>query len=204
MREALHDEPSATNLKALLQAARTLSERLKNADTREWREAISGTLKKVILGAGALRLVFSRQGLRNCLGDNSATPDEVDAEWISEVQYELRNRGRQLRIVQRGQNRESQSRPNPALLKLLRRAHDWRRQLETSAPISVADLARKNGVSSSYFTRVLRLAYLAPDIVEAVVRGRQPVDLMANQLVRMQDLPLDWPSQREYLGFPAT
>ena len=75
-------------------------------------------------------------------------------------------------------------------------------QLETSAPISVADLARMNGVSSSYFTRVLRLAYLAPDIVEAVVRGRQPVDLMANQLVRMQDLPLDWPGQRESLGFP--
>ena len=75
-------------------------------------------------------------------------------------------------------------------------------QLETSAPISVADLARMNGVSSSYFTRVLRLAYLAPDIVEAVVRGRQPVELMANRLVSMQYLPLDWPGQRECLGFP--
>jgi len=53
-----------------------------------------------------------------------------------------------------------------------------------------------------YFTRVLRLAYLAPDIVEAVVRGRQPVELMANRLVSMQYLPLDWPGQRECLGFP--
>ena len=69
--------------------------------------------------------------------------------------------------------------------------------------VTQTSLSCQYRVSSSYFTRVLRLAYLAPDIVEAVVRGRQPVDLMANQLVRMQDLPLDWPSQREYLGFPA-
>ncbi|MBW2712928.1 MAG: recombinase family protein [Deltaproteobacteria bacterium] len=201
MSEAFHDEPSAKTLKALLHAAKNLADRLKNADPQKWREAISGTLKKVILGAGALRLIFSRQGLRKSLGDNST--GDADTEWICEVQYELRNRGRQLRIVPIGQVRESQSRPNPALLKLIRRAHSWRQQLETSAPVSVADLARKNGVSSSYFTRVLRLAYLAPDIVEAVVCGRQPVDLMADQLVRMQDLPLDWPSQREYLGFPT-
>jgi DNA invertase Pin-like site-specific DNA recombinase len=204
MREAFHDELSATKLKSLFRTAKTLAGQLDTASTQEWRDSISGMLKKVILGAGALRLIISMRGLRKMLGDNALTAEDADAEWICEVQYELRNRGRQLRIIPKGEVQESQSRPNPALLKLFRRAHDWRRQLETSAPISVADLARKNGVSSSYFTRVLRLAYLAPDIVEAVVRGLQPVDIMANQLVRMQDLPLDWPGQRQALGFPAT
>ena len=58
-------------------------------------------------------------------------------------------------------------------------------------------------MNASYFTRVLRLAYLAPDIVEAIVFGRQPRDLSANRLVRRLDLPTDWAGQREYLGFPA-
>jgi site-specific DNA recombinase len=50
---------------------------------------------------------------------------------------------------------------------------------------------------------VLRLAYLAPDIVEAIIEGRQPSELTVNRLVRMHDVPIDWPGQREYLGFPA-
>ena len=58
-------------------------------------------------------------------------------------------------------------------------------------------------MNASYFTRVLRLAYLAPDIVEAIVAGRQPPNLSANRLVRMLDLPMGWSGQREYLGLPA-
>jgi len=64
-------------------------------------------------------------------------------------------------------------------------------------------LAATNGVNPSYFTRVLRLAYLAPDIVEAIVAGQQPSELTANRLVRMHDVPIDWTGQREHLGFPA-
>jgi hypothetical protein len=58
-------------------------------------------------------------------------------------------------------------------------------------------------VNASYFTRVLRIAYLAPDIIEAIVEGRQPPDLTANKLVRLKKLPLSWPDQRQALGFPA-
>jgi len=41
-----------------------------------------------------------------------------------------------------------------------------------------------------------------PDIVEAIVTGRQPSNLSAKRLVRMLDLPMDWSGQRDYLGFP--
>ena len=67
----------------------------------------------------------------------------------------------------------------------------------------MTDLAATNNVNPSYFTRVLRLAYLAPDIVEAIVAGRQPPELTANRLVRIHDLPIDWPGQRGHLSFPA-
>ena len=61
-------------------------------------------------------------------------------------------------------------------------------------------MAATNGVNPSYFTRVLQLTYLAPDIVEAIVTGQQ---LTANRLSRMQDVPIDRRGQREHLGFPA-
>jgi len=64
------------------------------------------------------------------------------------------------------------------------------------------DLARINGVNGSYFTRVLRLAYLGPDIVEAIVDGRQPINLTATTLLRMHDMPISWVHQRRLLGFP--
>ena len=122
--------------------------------------------------------------------------------WAYEVPYKLRNRGRQLKILPEGTAQATPSEPDPTLLKLLRRAHAWRQQLETGPPETISDLAAANGVNASYFTRVLRIAYLAPDIIVGIIEGRQPPELTANKLVRLKDLPIGWADQREYLGFP--
>jgi site-specific DNA recombinase len=53
----------------------------------------------------------------------------------------------------------------------------------------------------SYATRLLRLTYLAPDIVAAVLAGKQQVGLTANKLMADTRLPLDWRYQRKALGF---
>ena len=57
----------------------------------------------------------------------------------------------------------------------------------------------EEGISSSYVTRLLRLAFLAPDIVTAIVNGRHPPQLTANRLMDDTRLPLDWTAQRELL-----
>jgi len=137
------------------------------------------------------------------LGQFPGSKETRDATWSFEVPYELRNRGRQLRIVPDTLTTSTDSNPDPTLLKLLRRAHGWRQQLETGSSRTISDLAASNGVTPSYFTRVLRIAYLAPDIVQAIIDGNQPPELTANRLVRVKDLPIDWPGQREALGFPA-
>jgi len=59
----------------------------------------------------------------------------------------------------------------------------------------------REGVSRSYFTRVVRLSYLAPDITQAVLEGRQPRDLTAEKLLAHSRLPLAWRDQRTALGF---
>jgi hypothetical protein len=58
-------------------------------------------------------------------------------------------------------------------------------------------------VDEGDFSRFLPLAFLAPDIVEAIVAGRQPPELTAERLKRIGKLPLDWSEQRKVLGFAA-
>jgi hypothetical protein len=64
-----------------------------------------------------------------------------------------------------------------------------------------AALAKREGVSPSYFTRLVRLSYLAPDITQAILEGPQPRDLTADQLLAHSRLPLAWQEQRTLLGF---
>lgn len=54
--------------------------------------------------------------------------------------------------------------------------------------------------SSSYVTRVIYLAFMAPDIVQRIVRGEQPVELTADRLIRMGPLPDAWADRRAQLG----
>jgi site-specific DNA recombinase len=57
-------------------------------------------------------------------------------------------------------------------------------------------LARREGVSPSSFTRLVRLSYLAPDITQAILDGRQPCDLTADKLLAHSRRPLAWHEQR--------
>ena len=62
---------------------------------------------------------------------------------------------------------------------------------------------RHLGVDDGEISRILPLAFLAPAIVEAIVEGRQPVELTVRKLVRLKPVPALWVDQRRALGFPA-
>jgi len=66
---------------------------------------------------------------------------------------------------------------------------------------SIAKLAEREGVDDRYVSCALPLAFLAPEIVEAIRQGAQPADLNATKLVRRIDLALDWNVQKRQLGF---
>jgi site-specific DNA recombinase len=54
-------------------------------------------------------------------------------------------------------------------------------------------------VDKSYVSRVVNLAFLAPDIIESIISGHQPADLNVEKLMKRTDLPLDWVQQRQLL-----
>ena len=93
------------------------------------------------------------------------------------------------------------AKPDARLVKLLIRACRFNAALLDSDDAPFATLAKREGVSPSYFTRLVRLSYLAPDITQAILEGRQPRELNADKLLAHSRLPLAWSEQRTALGF---
>jgi hypothetical protein len=91
-------------------------------------------------------------------------------------------------------------RRDPALIRLIAGAYAARQAVETSSD-DVNSIARAQGRDKDYFARLVRLGYLAPDIVTAILDGRQPATLTRQRLARFSKLPIDWPAQRHLLGF---
>jgi hypothetical protein len=89
---------------------------------------------------------------------------------------------------------------DPALIKTILRAHRFHRKLMQGTAGKFAELAQGEAINRTYFTRLLRLAYLAPDITEAILDGRQPSGLTATTLIE-RSLPPSWAAQRCQLGF---
>ncbi len=79
------------------------------------------------------------------------------------------------------------------LIKAVARAFRWRRMLETGRFATINELAAAEKINSSYVSRVLRLTLLAPDIVEAILDGRQPEGMTLLGL--MEPLPAFWGEQ---------
>jgi hypothetical protein len=90
-------------------------------------------------------------------------------------------------------------RRDDTLIKALVRAHRWRRKIESGQAKSITDLAEQEGVTDAYVCRLLPLTCVAPDIMEAILDGRQPKGLRLAEM--LGNGPLDWNEQRETWGF---
>ncbi|MGF1500465.1 MAG: hypothetical protein ACFBSD_01500 [Paracoccaceae bacterium] len=112
------------------------------------------------------------------------------------------------RIVKRGGRKEMQMpegaaqarRTDSTLVKALARAFRWKRMLESSEFTTIAELAEREGIAPSYMTRVLRLTLLAPDIVEAILDGKQGPEVTLAKV--LEPFPGEWSSQVAR-GMPA-
>ena len=109
------------------------------------------------------------------------------------------------RVVKRGGRKEMQlpesaaqaRKPDNTLVKALARAFRWKRLIDSGEFATIADLAEREGIAAPYLARTMRLAQLAPDLVEAILDGRQPRDLTLEAL--RGQISEEWSKQTETL-----
>jgi hypothetical protein len=115
------------------------------------------------------------------------------------VPLTLRKRGgRKLVIAPEGSTwAPPRRRVDNAMVKAVARAFRWRKLMEAGTYATVEEIAVAEKINASYVSRVLRLTLLAPDIVDAILDGRQPTWLQLETLLKPG--PVDWEAQRRLL-----
>jgi hypothetical protein len=106
--------------------------------------------------------------------------------------------GQKLILTPGGLAPRGASAADTTLVKALARAFRWRRMMEAGRYGTIDELAAAEKINSSYVSRLLRLTLLSPDVVEAILDGRQPEGMTLPGL--MEPFPIIWPEQRLIMG----
>ena len=132
--------------------------------------------------------------------DLQRTPDANDPTITFTVPARLKRTGMETRLLIDGADGSSRRNPDYSLHRLLARAYRYNDMVMRSDGKTMTQLAAEAGVVRSYFTRILRLSFLAPEIVKAILRDRHPIELTAKRLANELRLPIAWDEQRALLG----
>lgn len=159
-----------------------------------WRSALADTLPSAAVAEQ--RGTLLDLGLRVQLGEKVVT--------LSLEKFEDRQIAIPARLVRRGSDvrlalapaDNAGGEPDPVLLRLVAHARAAQQMVESGKPHPLVAHYGKR-----HFWQLLRIAWLAPDIISAIVEGRQPPDLTGRKLLRATNISLDWAVQRNALGF---
>jgi len=127
------------------------------------------------------------------------TQRQKTVETISvHVPFAIRKYGGRKQVVMPANTpaQELHPRVDSTLVKALARAFRWKRMLEIGKFATVKELAEHEKLGFSYMTRVLRLSLLAPEIVEAILEGRQPTEIKLAGL--LEPFPVWWEGQKSH------
>ena len=187
----------------LIARARELGNSWPELPATRQRALLTGLVERIDIRADRIEIRLAPTYLGALLdvvaaSSPSATDDETQT---LSVPVRLRRCGREIKMLIDSSDWLAKAKPDARLIKLLIRARRFNTALVGTDGMPFSAVAKRQGVSPSYFTRLVRLSYLAPDITQAILDGRQPPDLTADKLLAHSRLPLAWQDQRTLLGF---
>jgi DNA invertase Pin-like site-specific DNA recombinase len=195
------------DLKSLLERGLEVADQLGRTGDHQ-KTLVKGLLHRVVVRRKNLGIEISQHHLNALLFTDMKSPattnggqlDRPDRIHTLTVATKLSRVGREMKLVINEANNGGT--PDMALLRVVARARDVQVRLEADTNLTVQDIASAEGVSSAYIYSLLRLRWLAPSIVTAIVDGRQPGKFTASRLMRLSArLPMRWAEQRSLFGF---
>jgi DNA invertase Pin-like site-specific DNA recombinase len=190
------ESADATMVQRTLNTCSALAEGLSSHDVTARQSALSRTIERVIVHQDRIELGVS---VRNDAA-MAATPHGASAiKTDLQIPARLARIGKQVRLIV---SRGAQPKPDPALVKLVAKSWQARAALERG-DMTVAELGRSLSYDRQYLGVLVRISYLAPAIIKAILAGEQPQALTRQQLARVSNLPTEWSAQWHCLGFVA-
>jgi len=193
------------------QTSAALAQDLKDANLPRVRGFLLSVLERITVRQDALDLEIHPSGLKVAIlrgvieGSIQSNTNDTAVDALTHrvrIKTRLKRCGGEIRLVLLGDNQEERlSKPDPNLIRAIAKAHAWARQLVSGEVVSITEIARRNGTSRSRAGTILTLAFLAPDIVEAILEGRQPPEVNLERLTSTGGVPHSWDEQRRLYGF---
>ena len=202
------EHPDGAKQSRLIARAHQIAEELATMAPDQTRAVLLALLSRVDLKPAHVEIKIRRQRLIELLHAQSIEPtpqagksdDESEDVLTLTVKARLQRVGREMRMVVA--NAHDQTLADPGLLRIIARAHDIHARLMQSTDLTLHAIATQERVTPGYVSRLLRLPLLAPDIVTAIVNGKNPPQLTAKRLMRLAlEIPINWTEQRRLLGF---
>ncbi len=192
--------PDAAEQEHLIERGAELGRTWRKRPVVEQRVMISLLLARINIGADRIDIHFDRARLVDLLrGDQHrrqvlrSEPGPAADTIVLSVPARLKRAGVGKRMVIEGARASA---PDATLIKLVVKAFALRDKLLTGDGISIDELSAREKLTGSYATRLLRLTFLAPDLVRDILDGRHPPTLTANTLMADTRLSLAWSEQR--------
>jgi len=192
----------AVETQALLSSALSLSKEWASYPVGRIKHLVRNALVRLDVDRESIVIHLSPDRMRATLTTTSATNPIEDAKtspFLMTIPMKAMRVGFGTRLVIDSPNRPKRA-PDKRLVRLLAQAQSLYLRV-TSSKATMIEVAAEANITSSYAARLVRLAWLAPDIVEAILDGSQPQTLSARRLMNDDVLPADWSDQRRLLGF---
>lgn len=177
-------------LEAVLYRASQLADRWLIVPPAEVTELIRTIIEQVSIAPNHIDVSVAQSGLTKALGGGQATNDKNRTSTVLSIMASLRRAGKGKRLVIEGSGTRE---VDESLVELLRRAFAVRNALLSGTDDSLAAMTLRLGLGNGQLVALMRLSWLAPDIIRDCVEGRQPVGMTPTRLLKLgKDLPHDW------------
>ncbi len=189
----------------LIARARDLAGRWPKTEPSVKRSILTTLLERIDLMRETLEIHILPRRLPSILRDENNWSDvrhsmaEDEPRIRFTVPAMLRRVGMETKLLIDGTGGGIRTGGDHSLRRLLAQAHQYRTLVMRNGGRTMVELAAEAGVGSSYFSRILRLSFLAPDVTKMILRDRQPIGLTARRLASDTRLPIAWEDQRALL-----
>ena len=192
--------PPPEQLARMLAKGNCVAKTMRGDSDSTGRPDIAAIVERIIIGSDEITIATRVPALLTLLGHEPDQPQPTSPMLTTTINASLKRSGMAMRMILNDGTAAAVSQPDQTLIRTIARALRWWQRLSSEPELTPTSLAAAEGVTPSYLTRVLRLAFLDPAIIQMILNGSTPASLTAKRLTQPSAIAICWHEQRRTMG----